>query len=308
MDENFFSKYKSTKTALEIGRFRKVGHSASDWFSAKMSSDKTDIFATGLSGANNAAGALATGAAVAAWAGSSAAFVAAMTGPQAAAVIGLVAIGLLVKETYSNREAAHKEIAPYVWTFVDDKPPKKFDNIEELRRICAAASTLLEDGKSQFNTMHSKYSEKEMIFRQFITVYQEKLWAIGILEKKLKLEVKSVPANKPSDNNLLRYNIALAEEMYEKAIAVDGVISEYVRRCCHLGHYMQASAILNLGIRETLQPKSVIGQQTENYFPDFFKNTPFEQTRLLFKRMGGHLQDFPFPLSELEKRLADNGI
>lgn len=289
MAKNAFSKYKSSETNVEIGWWRKTGHSAGDWFSATKSADtKKDNLKTAASAANNAVGVMGTAAAAAAWAGSTVGFVAAMSGPQAGVVLGVVAIGLLVKEAYSNREAAHKKLAPYVWTFVDDEPPKPFGTEKELQDICSAAATLLEDGKSQFKIMHSKYSEKQERFKQAFSDYEAKLDKI----KSIAIQLKNArQTDRAAIIVRLEKEIVLLNEMFKKAAAVEGVIFEYVRRCCHIGHYLQASYILNLGVRETLFAGSVVGKQPNDYFPDFFKGTPFEPARGMFKKLSDDIAE-----------------
>ena len=287
MAKNKFSEYKSSETNIEIGWWRKTGHSASNWFSARGTEDAWDNVKTGASAANNAVGVMGTAAAAGAWAGSTVGFVTAMSGPQAGVVLGVVAIGLLVKEAYSNREAAHKKLAPYVWTFVDDEPPKPFGTEKELQDICSAAATLLEDGKNQFKIMHSKYSEKQQKFKQFITDYEASLGKINRAADELKLlrgKAAEAAARQRLNNVVKSHN-----ELWEKASAVEGTMFEYVRRCCHVGHYLQASAILNLGVQETLFPGSVVGKQPKDYFPDFFKGTKFEPAREMFKKMSDEL-------------------
>src|SRR3954471_8926064 len=102
----------------DVSNWRRVGHSASNSFqsidrsSFGFSNASTQVInaASNFGGTAGAVGgAIAIGmTSAAAGAVAGAGFLAAVAGPQVAVTAGVVGLVMLVKGTYSNREAAHK--------------------------------------------------------------------------------------------------------------------------------------------------------------------------------------------------------
>src|SRR4051812_11990334 len=107
---DLFSKYKDP-SKIKVSVFRKVGHSASNKFSAMT---KKDVAMSVVDRANPAVTAVTVGVSIGIAAGSTAAFAVAMSGPGAGIALGIVGIALAAKAMYSNREAAHTAITPYM--------------------------------------------------------------------------------------------------------------------------------------------------------------------------------------------------
>lgn len=95
-------------------------------------------------------------------------FVAMCAGPQVAIIIAIVGLAVVAKNTYSNREAAHKVLEKFVWNLIDDAPGSnhiQFKNSEDLDAASSAALTLLDDGKNQIKLLGSKFEEAQAKFK-----------------------------------------------------------------------------------------------------------------------------------------------
>jgi hypothetical protein len=288
---NAFSALK-TASAIEVSWYRKVGHSASNAFQSHFVDDDVKEFSkAAFVNANNAVGIMSTSATIAAAAGSTAAFALAMSGPQAGITLGLIGIALLVYEASSDREKAHNELLPFVWTLIDDVPPPTFTE-DTLKTACGAATTLLDDGKAQFKLLKSKYDERHLAFKRFFTELAADTAKINDLANQMKTNSRA--GNMKLYNSQRSNRNALIDKRAEDikvGLASGGAIFEFVRRCCHVSNYLQAPHILGLGIKEKIAQGSVIGKDRE---ADFFAGTSLADARKMFR--------------DLDKLMTDNGI
>lgn len=284
----------------KIGRFRKVSHSFSNYFTSIDSSsfglsssskrekvqgftgvalntgDKAGAIAGIAAGAVEAFGATA---AVAEGAVFGSAFFAACAGPQVAVTTAVLGLVLLVKGAYSNRESAHDALSNYVWNMVDDEPPVhgvRF-TAEHLKNAADAATTLLEDGKDQIKIMGTKLAAAQKKIAALNTTIQQTRLDWNTEKNKLSTtpQNKSVngknipnPEYKRITTNLNRIKNN-AKKLWEAQILPDGAIFEYVRRCSHTGNYIQASHIVALAMKEEFS----LGSVTNHAQPDYFANS-----------------------------------
>ena len=167
--------------------------------------------------------------------------------------MGSVALALLAKDTYSNREAAHNDLFwSYAWNLIDDVPPEEGKNFSKpgLERAGKAAFTLLDDGKSQIAILGDKLQAATKKWEHFINGFKQTCeTARGLPDGPQK--------SREMDN---------LSHMWYREIEVGGVIFEFVRRLAHTGNYLQAPHILGLAMKEKFFPESVAGKQQ----PDFF--------------------------------------
>ena len=265
-----------------VSNFRRVGHSFTNYFSSIDRSsfgfsstsqkvvEQTANFA-GTAGAVGGTLTLAMGeAAVAGLAG--AGFLAAVAGPQVAVTAGVVGLALLIKGTYSNREAAHISLGQYVWNMVDTEPPAKLLNTaENINDACDAAMTLLDDGKSQVKLLGSKLGAASAKLEIFHTSLKAKIRILDAEVTKYRGAVAGARGKSVRDAAQKKYSrtrVEIIAEM-EEAMAQGGAIYEYVRRCAHTGNYIQAAHIVSLAMKEKLKAGSVTSVAQTDYFAGF---------------------------------------
>ena len=131
---------------------------------------------------------MGTGAAVAQVGGALAVgFVGAVGAPVIGMVAGVIGIGLLVWNTYSDREQLHSDLLPYVWNLIDDTPPSlPLSVMENLETAAGIALGLMDDGPAQFKLMGQKLKAKEDAFEKFWA--EELAPIINYFEKKATAE------------------------------------------------------------------------------------------------------------------------
>lgn len=143
---------------------------------------------------------------------------------------------LLAKARYSNREAAHLAIQEYVWNLVDDCAPKKLDE-SNIDAAAEAALTLLADGKNQMKLMVGKH---ESAHKAADAAAQRLLKIRGFGER--------------------------MDALKKDCTAPSGALFHYVRRCSHLGNYLQAPQILSLSLQEKFAPGSLKNAPQTDFF------------------------------------------
>ncbi len=265
-----------------VSNFRRVGHSFTNYFSSidrtsfgfSSAPQKVVEQAANFAGTAGAVGGTLTLAmgevAVAGLAG--AGFLAAVAGPQVAVTAGVIGLALLIKGTYSNREAAHISLGQYVWNMVDTEPPSKLLNTaENLNDACDAAMTLLDDGKSQVKLLGSKLTAASTKLDVFHTALKAKIRTLSAEVTKYRGAVAGVRGDSVRRSAQSKYNRTRNEIMsdMEEAMAQGGAIYEYVRRCAHTGNYIQAAHIVALAMKEKLSPGSVTAVAQTDYFAGF---------------------------------------
>lgn len=265
-----------------VSNFRRVGHSFTNYFSSidrssfgfSNTSQKVVEQAANFAGtAGGVGGALTIAMGEAAVAGlAGAGFLAAVAGPQVAVTAGVVGLALLVKGTYSNREAAHISLSQYVWNMVDTEPPAKpLNTADNLNDACDAAMTLLDDGKSQIKLLGSKLQAAQTKLGVFHTDLRAKTALLAAEENKFNMAPRGQRGDSARRTAQTRYTKIETEirTKLEEAMAKDGAIFEYVRRCAHTGNYIQAAHIVALAMKEKLDPGSVTSVAQTDYFAGF---------------------------------------
>ncbi len=250
MTTNLFSEFKEG----EISRSRRVGHSFTNYYSSMDWKEKLSTKAglaesatQGVAAVANVGGILGLiggGLAIAGAGAAGAGFFVAVAGPQVAVTAGVVGLALLAKGTYTNREAAHRELSRYVWNMVDDDPPPNgvcFTD-DALERAANAALTLMDDGKSQIKLLGPKLETAKVRFDRF---NQD----VGDTTAQL-LRLRASPQAANAEMAKLRTKM-------DQAVKQGGAIFEYVRRCCHTGNYIQAPHLLSLAMKEKCLKGSV---------------------------------------------------
>jgi hypothetical protein len=88
-----------------------------------------------------------------------------------AGVIGALAIGKMVYDAYSNREAQHEIFKQYVFNLIDDSKPSKDihgeGNYEHLRNAVSSANYFLKESVSQYKHLGPKLSKASGNYEQF---------------------------------------------------------------------------------------------------------------------------------------------
>jgi hypothetical protein len=258
-----------------------MGHSASNFFSGtydrlRGNSAGDNALAAAEAG-NVAAGMVATAASAAAVAGCSAAFTAAMAGPQAGVTLGIIGLALLAKEAYSNREAAHDAIQPYVWSVVDTEKPTPVQDLTKLKQIAAACLTLQEDGKNQFGLIQTKYNDRYNRYVQYIRTITAQI------DKRNKAHFEAQrmqigPASRKRSE--AREADQEAKRLIDQGQKRGGDIWEFVRRCSHISNYIQASEIVALAVRTEFSSGGTVNQSF--FTKDYFEGSKFADARKIF--------------------------
>jgi hypothetical protein len=263
----------------DINNGRRVLHSATNYFSSidrssfgfsNAGTQVVNAASTFAGTAGGVAGGIALGmSATAATAVVGAGFLAAVAGPQVAVTAAVVGLALLVKGTYSNREAAHKSLTKYVWNLVDDVPPAEGVNFtaKGLEDAADAATTLLDDGKNQIKLLGTKLQASQAKFAALNTRIQDLMTTFIAEQNKLNAMItgRRGPLIKAQREKLQELRTAL-ENVWAKESKPGGAIFEYVRRCSHTGNYLQAPHIVALAMKEKHSPGSVVGTPQLDYF------------------------------------------
>jgi hypothetical protein len=196
------------------------------------------------------------------------AFVAAVGGPQVAITAGVMGLALMVREAYSNREKHHENLIPYVWSAIDDVPPKinilASGQSGHLDKAANQALYLMKEGAAQFEVMGKKLKAAEDKFEKFIVDYfaltlalnakQNGKWVGTALTDEWKVKRNAVP---PSQRGAYDDQVIKAFEAFDKVkIAGDkmwgdackqgNAIFELMRRLSHVGNYLQCAHIINV--------------------------------------------------------------
>lgn len=280
MAENIFSVLKSDDN-IAVSNFRRVRHSASNYFSSIDRSSFTgrNVVTQVINGVGQVGGVLGgVAGGIALGAGTvvvGAGFLAAVSGPQVAVTAAVIGIALLVMATYSNREAAHKELSPYMWTLVDDKPPaiEPTSSLEHLTKAAGAAATLMDDGKSQIKLLGNKLQAAEVRFRQvtvtITTAHNDYVAAqteLANIAPMMASAAKNVRL-RAAESKLQRAKDTVTST-WDNETKAGGAIHQYVRRSVHTSNYLQASHIISLAMKEKLAPGSVVGKPVQDFFKD----------------------------------------
>ncbi len=265
----------------KVSNWRRVGHSASNYFS---SIDRSSVSASGaLSTVTNVGGVAAgvggamaiqmTGAAIGGLA--TAGFLVAIAGPQVAVTAAVVGLALAAKDMYSNREAAHTAISEYVWSMIDDERPRKdIDTEERLKEAAEAALTLMNDGKNQIKLLGTKMKEAQLKFDECnhkFKVFHGQLLALRADKAQAKRVAVQFVAS--IDGQIIALK-AKAQALWDKEVKSGGAIFDYVRRCSHTANYLQAPGIIALWMSFPLE-RSVLrpGQSRPDFFLGFARAT-----------------------------------
>jgi hypothetical protein len=262
----------------EVSNLRRVSHSFSNWFSTIGRDGFTaeDAFDMTMDVAGNASGTLGLVAGAATIAGSAVAggaFLAACAGPQVAVTAGVLGLVVLAKQTYSNRESAHRALAPLVWNLVDTEAPSACGGgnvqsvvytADQLNSGASAALELLTDGQNQLKLLGEKLKAADIKFQAFNAL------VLADQQRLDQLKTRFRAARTASQQQAIR---AEYRQMKAKIIAQwkteaesGGAIFEYVRRLSHTGNYIQAPHLLALAMQERASPTSVVGKPQRDYF------------------------------------------
>lgn len=262
----------------EVSNLRRVSHSFSNWFSTIGRDGFTaeDAFDMTMDVAGNASGTLGLVAGAATIAGSAVAggaFLAACAGPQVAVTAGVLGLVVLAKQTYSNRESAHRTLAPLVWNLVDTEAPSACGGgnvqsvvytADQLNTGASAALELLTDGQNQLKLLGEKLKAADIKFQAFNAL------VLADQQRLDQLKTRFRAASTASQQQAIR---AEYRQMKAKIIAQwkteaesGGAIFEYVRRLSHTGNYIQAPHLLALAMQERASPTSVVGKPQRDYF------------------------------------------
>ncbi|APW43614.1 hypothetical protein [Rhodoferax saidenbachensis] len=226
-----------------------------------------------LNNIGQAGGLLGMGAGIAAIASSAAAgtaFVMAVGGPQVAVTAGVLGLALMLREAYSNREKQHEKLIPYVWSLIDDEPPKI--NIHasgqsgHLDMAANHAIYLMKEADAQFEGMGRKLSLAEGKFEKFMDSYGVAIdllirndpgknkWIGAVKMEGWTAERKKAPPAQQGfyDHHVLEalesFNQAKinSEKMWAEACKQGNPIFEFMRRLSHVGNYFQCAQIINV--------------------------------------------------------------
>ena len=249
---------------ISVSRVRRVAHSAGDYLKNTIRnpfSSGATAATTVLSSVGNAAQVTqgVTGAGVMIAGATSvfahAGFVVAVGGPQVAVAAAVVGLVVLARSAYSNRDAAHVALAPFVWNLVDyEAPTYQSPTAAQLDVACSAAMTLLEDGKNQIGLMQTKLMASGTEFGTFCNSLDNKFgvfWQLlGDLNKTYNMH--HLP-NREARILWLRQNVNQAAtawlQLYATGTSAGGAAYNYVRRVVHAGNYIQAGNLVALSMK-----------------------------------------------------------
>ncbi len=276
MAANCFSRINMA--SLERSNYMRVWHSFTNFFGG---SERSDLEASTTTGVGNAVGIAGMGLGVAAL--SSTATALAIAGAATGIGGAVIALGLFAYSAYSNRDAKHRDLQPYVWSLVDDTPPKGFSSPQELNEAAKAAGYLIVEGKNQINDFVSKIKEASELFDQFTHNVD---FRIAIINN-LRIQPQFIQGDAAIHDQVKSLLNSLKEE-WDEAIKENGPVFEWLRRCHHAANYLQAPHIMSLAMKEKVSPGSVV-KQAQN---DYFAGVPFAmQTRQNFAKYDKLYQD-----------------
>lgn len=186
-----------------VSNLRRVRHAISDRFhrggvSRASAAGETVVAAAGQTSAWCTVGGGAAGT-----------FAGFMASPVVAGVLGFVGIIQLAQSVYSNRDKAHREVTKYVWSFIDDEPPKKISKLNSKDVGGSALSLILHAQKNPPQQQEIKFKIAQSKFNDFV---RELDMTEG--ERKRKL-----------------IDDAFGND--------DGAVANYMRRLIHYGNYLQ---------------------------------------------------------------------
>lgn len=242
-----FSKFKSAGN-ISVSAPRRVGHSLTQKLQSLTSSE------AGWEAGDKAAlagGTISASCTIAVAAGATGAFAVAASGPFAAGALGAIGLFLAAKSTYSNREAAHSVLMPYVWSYVDDEAPEAI-NATNRDDLGAAAMSLISDGQAQQKLMDSKFKAAEQSFNSFWNDYDVGSRAISRISKMSKNQMKRKEVE--GMVNVAGRNLVYRQKLLDKALAPSGAAFEFMRRLAHFGNYMQAATVVGKVMQKDLTP------------------------------------------------------
>jgi hypothetical protein len=278
--DNFMAENKTFTPLLEaeVSNLRRVSSSFTNWFSSigRDSFTAENAFDTTMNVAGNASGTLGLVAGAATIAGSAVAggaFLAACAGPQVAVTAGVLGIVVLAKQTYSNRESAHRALAPLVWNLVDTQAPSACGGgnvqsvvytADQLNTGASAALELLTDGQNQLKLLGEKLKAADIKFQEFNTLI------LNDQKRADQLTNRFNASRLPAERKALRVEYSQIKsktiEQWKTNAESGGAIFEYVRRLSHTGNYLQAPYLLALAMQERAFPNSVVGKPQKDYF------------------------------------------
>jgi hypothetical protein len=196
------------------------------------------------------------------------AFVALVGGPQVAIGAGVLGLVLMCKEAYSNREKRHEELIPYVWSLIDDAPPRinilTSGQSDDLDKAANHALYLMKEGAAQFERMGSKLKTAEDKFEKFMTDYfaltvalnfkQNGKWVGTVLTDEWKVKRNAAPPSQRGayDAQAIKAFDAFCkakiagDKMWGDACKQGNAIFEFMRRLSHIGNYLQCGHIINV--------------------------------------------------------------
>jgi len=164
--------------------------------------------------------------------------------------IGMAAAGLILaaKAAYSNRDSAHRALVPYVWSYIDDEPPKAID-----KTAAAAAMRLILEGQSQLDLAQSKLNQAHKNYDTWLKTFNKYSRPLATLEK-----MRPMPTKQSIKNQRLQAGVwqeVLKNEKdrvshWNKGVSSNGPLNYYLRRLVHYGNYMQAFQICGKAFQE----------------------------------------------------------
>lgn len=281
MPTNEFSKFNSDLIILTKGSTgRKISHSASNWARKKWHKrSREDIFDAAASLATDGAGlagtavgvvSLAGGGVVAASAAISVGLGAAVTAPITAVVVGVIGLGLMAKGAYSNREAAHAAMRPYVFNLIDNERPTReiHNNDANLLEASKHALYLMKEADSQFTLMGIKHKTRADAFNKSWTEFARV--TCGLTDKNFLRNKQFIIANGGGHTGISQSNvrhlqifqnmdltlnraIVAMEDYQSKQFVQGGDVFELMRRLIKLGNYLQCAHIVSLNTYSTIK-------------------------------------------------------
>jgi len=231
-----FSVYKDPDN-IGVGKMRRIRHSLTQKIG---SMGKGEAALEAVDKAALAAGVVSAGSAVAVGLGSTAAFAAAISGPQAAVTLTVIGAVMAAKGTYSNRDSAHKQLSPYVWSFIDDMAPREWGHAEKIN-VAGAAVALISDGQAQVKAIDSKLKQVEKVFNDWWNEYRK----VSKYHYAYAGSNEFLGGRGGALGTLVLQNEAARFALLEKAYAKDGAVREYMRRLSHMANYLQAGAVFS---------------------------------------------------------------
>jgi hypothetical protein len=241
-----------------------------------------------------------------------------MAGPGGAITFGAFGLMAIVNDLYSNREAAHRKLADYVWSFIDDEPPRKtVAGRADMKEVYAASVYLITEGKAQIHQLAPKLERTKDEFNAFSLGFSACEEAAHTLLNQICSVRPANPTAAFAETITTTYirDLKQFRETYERGMALyvsacqgtrsggKGAVANMARRLNHMSNYLLAGRFVAGALEYSISSQNLIRtkhrggirnvseDQPANFFPSgdpFSKISLAMVARTAFLRITDH--------------------